>query len=310
MAYRAKDFVATSENLLFAVVSEHVEDSKLLTFLRYYLDDAGHWRKLDSCSANALLQTHYSGYLHYSRQLDAHLHAVSLSRIVKHYQPQAILLSLLQNPRPDPVVADLQGLCHLLQEHGVDLAKLGVTGSLLIGLQNHASDIDLVFYERSQFHLARNVVQELIARDRCQHLSDADWLEAYQRRGCDFPLDEYIWHEERKYNKAMFNQRKFDLSLLAGERLATCVTACKSGLLRIEALVVDDQYAFDYPARYFIEHECASEIVCFTATFNGQARSGEKILVSGQLEIDEDGCRRIVVGSNREAIGEFIRVIR
>lgn len=308
--FQPKDFVATSENLLFAVVSRQVEDNKVPAFLRYVLDDHGVWRKLDSDAANAYLSAYFPGYLHYSRLLDAQLHAVPILNIQFHYQPRQQLQRLLSMEAKDAVLTDLKHLCALLFERGLSPQSLGVTGSLLVGMQNHASDIDLVIYDRDQFQRARLIVQDLIAHDRCQTLSDADWLSAYHRRGCDFPLDDYIWHEQRKYNKAMINNRKFDLSLLAPSVEAETSLCHKLGPISIETLIVADEYAFDYPARYLIDHPGIAEIVSFTATYCGQAQSGERVRVSGQLEQDSKGSRRIVVGSNREAIGELIRVIR
>lgn len=35
MSYQAKDFVATDQGLIFAVVADGVEDGKVLCFLRY-----------------------------------------------------------------------------------------------------------------------------------------------------------------------------------------------------------------------------------------------------------------------------------
>lgn len=307
--YQAKDFIETREGLIFAVVANGLEEDKALCFLRY-VHTEGRWRKVDTEQANDFLGLHYPQYRHFSTVLDAHLHAVPVADIECHYQPRKVLRGLLEGEASDAVLTDLQHLCGLLSGMGLDLDQVGVTGSLLVGLQNHASDIDLVCYDRSQFHRARNIVQGLIAEDRCQALNDDDWLSAYQRRACDFALDDYIWHEQRKYNKAMINQRKFDLSLTiaAPDQAEQCYR--KLGQIKIEVEVEDDEYGFDYPARFSLKHPDIDSIVCFTATYCGQAKAGEWVTVAGQLEIDQDGRRRIVVGSNREAIGEFIKVIR
>lgn len=308
-AYRAKDFIQTSEGLIFAIVVDGLEAGKVLCFLRYACFE-GNWRKVNTQQANQLLADHYPHYLHHSAIIDAHLHAVAERFIEAHYQPRLILQSLLASPPKDQVHADLQQLCHLLQQQGLDLAEFGVTGSLLVGLQHQDSDIDLICYDRPLFQQARHTVGKLIMTDKCQGLSEADWQEAYQRRACDFHLDEYVWHEQRKFNKAMINGRKFDLSLLAVAHDANGGCFVKQGFISIEALVVDDAYSFDYPAMFAIDHLQADHVVCFTATYIGQAVKGERIEVSGQLEIDKHGAKRIVVGSNREAIGEYIRVIR
>lgn len=307
--FHAKDFIETAEGLIFAVVAEGLEADKVLCFLRYVLSE-GRWRKLDTEQANTLLDRNFPRYRHFSALLDAHLHAVPAADIVRHYQPRKVLQGLLASDPSDAVLTDLQRLCGLLGDNGLALEQFGVTGSLLVGLQNHASDIDLVCYERQVFHRARNIVQGLIAKDHCQALNDSDWLEAYRRRACDFALDDYIWHEQRKYNKAMINQRKFDLTLVVPATVHAGRHYRKLGFVCIEAEISDDVYGFDYPARFSIKHPEIESVVCFTATYFGQALKGEWVRVAGQLEIDSAGRQRIVVGSNREAIGEFIKVLR
>ena len=308
MAYQSKDFVETADGLLFAVVSDRLEQDKLLCFLRYVKRN-GQWCKLNTEQAYAHLNIHFPDYLYHSMQLDVALHAVSEAKIIQHFQPKVVLRQLLDGVGQDNVIRDFQGLCQLLRGYQLDLDQFGVTGSLLVGLQNPASDMDLVCYDRDVFQQARQVIQSMIAHNQCQNLSQADWLEAYQRRGCDFALDEYIWHEQRKFNKAIFNGRKFDLSLLANSASTAERQYQKAGYVHIRARVVDDSLAFDYPAQYSLQHPEVETVVCFTATYAGQAMTGETVEVAGQLEIDDQGMQRIVVGSNREALGEFIRVL-
>ncbi|MDD2758824.1 MAG: hypothetical protein PHH11_00875 [Methylomonas sp.] len=309
MTYRAKDFIEAEQGLLFAVVADGREQGRVRCFLRY-AHLGGQWQKLSTDNANAYLHRLYPHFLYYSPALDSHLHAVEEDRVVRHFQPRAVLRELLQQDTLDPVIRDLQALCELLCAYGVDIEHFGVTGSILIGMQNHNSDIDLVCYDRAAFHQARNIIQALIAKDQCQALNDADWLSAYRRRACDFALDDYIWHEERKYNKAIFNRRKFDLSLLAPAQAQNEASFRKEGYVRLQVEVVDDYYGFDYPAEFAVHHPQIDSVVCFTATYTGQAKAGERVEVAGQLEIDDSGRRRIVVGSSREAIGEYIRVLR
>ena len=73
--------------------------------------------------------------------------------------------------------------------------------------------------------------------------------------------------------------------------------------------VIDDKKAFHYPAEWLIDHEEIQAVVCFTATYTGQAVNGEWIEVAGLLEQTSLGQKRLVVGSNREAPGEYIKVV-
>ena len=77
----------------------------------------------------------------------------------------------------------------------------------------------------------------------------------------------------------------------------------------MQCKITDDSLAFDYPAEFKIDHDEISAVVCFTATYTGQALNGETVEVSGLLEQTEQGDKRIVVGSSREADGEYIKVV-
>lgn len=118
-----------------------------------------------------------------------------------------------------------------------------------------------------------------------------------------------MWHERRKFNKAAIQQTKFDISLLVPEQELDSLSYKKQGQYNLKSKVTEDRYSFDYPARYELDHPSIGEVVSYTATFVGQAQKGETVEVQGQLEISTDGHRRIVVGSDREALGEYIKVL-
>jgi hypothetical protein len=309
----AKDFIETTEGLCFAVVKNGVEQGRVLCFLRYVYVDS-RWKKLNTTQANQLLTERYPHYLYYSKSVDAYLHGVEENKIVQHYQPKQRLQSLLdlssfKKPTGlDEVSADLIILCQLLQNSGIDLHPVGVTGSLLINAQNPDSDIDLVFYNRNSFQQARQVSATLIEQQKLDALTEQDWQDSFQRRDCELNFADYVWHEQRKYNKALINRRKFDLSLVL-ETQEAIESYSKLGSVTLSVQISDDRYGFDYPAQFLLNHPDIQEILCFTATYNGQAQTGEWVEVAGQLEISEEGNKRIVVGSSREARGEYIKVL-
>jgi predicted nucleotidyltransferase len=259
--------------------------------------------------ANDYLMQHHPEYLYYSTHLDAHLHAVSTERIIQHHKPKQRLEQILANPLRDKVEQDLFDLCLLLERNGLDLTQVGVTGSLLIGVQQDNSDIDLVFYERETFHEARALIARLIDKNQLTNLSEKDWQEAYNRRSCTLNRQDYVWHERRKFNKGVINGRKFDLNLVADKVLLEPISYRKLGEVVLQANITEDWLSFDYPALYTIDHATVATVVCFIATYTGQAVIGETVEVSGLLEQAADGGNRIVVGSSREAPGQYIKVI-
>jgi predicted nucleotidyltransferase len=305
----SKDFIETAEGLIFAVVAQGTEQGKALCFLRYVKHDTG-WKKVTTEPANAFLKQHHPEYLHYSQVLDAHLHAVAIERIAKHHRPKQRLQQIMQVNQQDAIEHELFQLCDLLQQHGLDLTQIGITGSLLVGVQNQSSDIDLVCYGRAVFHQCRAITRELIAQEKLQELNDQDWRESYQRRSCELSFADYVWHERRKTNKAVINGRKFDLNFIDDSVRSEATSYQKCGAIKLQCTVIDDSHAFDYPAEFKIDHEEFDAVVSFTATYTGQAIKGETVEVSGVVEQTQQGVKRIVVGSSREAHGEYIKVIR
>lgn len=309
MAYfYAKDYIETADGLCFAVMKNGDEQGKVLCFLRYvYFNNV--WKKVETLEANEYLKQHFPQYLYYSKQFDANLHAVDINAISKHYQARLRLQELLKQQVNDKPCADLIALCGLFANKGLDTQQIGITGSLAIGLQRASSDIDLVFYEREQFHQARYIIERLMKEDKLQALTSTDWQNAFDRRNCELSFEEYVWHEKRKYNKALIHGRKFDINLCQQEP-ASDRHYYKRGKIRLITQIIDDRYGFDFPAEFYIDHPEIRAIVCFTATYNGQAQTGEWVEVSGQLEISNEDEQQIVIGSDREALGEYIKVIK
>ncbi|MGD0961773.1 MAG: nucleotidyltransferase domain-containing protein [Methylomonas sp.] len=306
---RVKDFIEIRQGLIFAVVAAG-EAGKILCFLRYAYS-RGRWRKVATEDANRLLAENFPRYLFYSKTLDANLHAVSPAEVVRHYSSTQGLQALLNSAGNDPVLADYRQLYRMLISENQPLpTALGVTGSLLLGLQNPDSDIDLVCYDRGVFNRLRERLESLLLAGKCQSLRTEDWLASYKRRDCHLSLEDYIWHEQRKNNKALINNRKFDLSLVTLPPFSENGIYRKLRPISLTAQVLDDYHGFDYPAEFKLKHPEIDSVVSFTATYTGQARAGETIEIAGQLEIDQRGRQRVVVGSSREAIGEYIKVIR
>ena len=101
--------------------------------------------------------------------------------------------------------------------------------------------------------------------------------------------------------------------------------------VRISAIVRDASYAFDSPAVYEVETlkgrvlraSCSGsrgksgsklkeilsveKILSFTHTYAGQAFEGEIVEAQGVVERTSDGETRLIVGTTREAHGEWLK---
>ncbi len=305
MSFLPRDFIETREGLIFAVVDGFIEEGKVLCFLRY--DPSG---KLTTQAANSLLTANFPQYLHHSIRLDTDLHAVPVDCIARHHQPRARARELLAKSPADAIETKLLSLLKMLMELGLPVDVFGVTGSLLIGRQTMHSDVDVVIYGRDYFFRAIAKVNELKAEGVLDDLNESAWRDAYARRGCELSFKEYLWHERRKGNMGLIDGTKFDLALIVEELIENIQRDWqKLGPMVIKARVLDDAQSFEQPARYLINHADIGEVLSFTQTYTGQARIGETIEAAGQVELSSDGRKRLVVGSSREALGQYIRVI-
>jgi predicted nucleotidyltransferase len=309
-SFKPKDALKTHDNLYYSVIKAGLEAGKVLCCLRYRYH-YGCWEKFNTRSAHHFLRQYSPDVLFYSTSMDVEVHAIAIDDIEVHYQPHECLPLLLQQNTDDTVIKDLITLCELFSAKGLDLTQVGVTGSLLIGAQNPLSDIDLVFYNRDLFYQEQRVTQQLMTDDKLQPLSRTHWQESFTRREGELSFEEYHWHEQRKVNKVLINGRKVDLTLLDKEKNNTPpLSYIKQGKITLTARITDDYYSFDTPALFLINHPEIKTVLCFTATYSGQAKKGEIVEISGQLEKAENGHLQIIVGSSREAKQEYIRVLQ
>ena len=129
------------------------------------------------------------------------------------------------------------------------------------------------------------------------------------RRDCSLTLDEYLWHEKRTFNKCSLAGTKVDISGVVVESEDALQAGTKLEHVVVTARVLDASGAFDYPAIYHIDHPTFQYVVSFTPTYAGQAQKGELIEVAGWSEQLADGRLRLIIGTSREAAGEYLRVV-
>ena len=310
MFIRPKDYIGVDDKLYFAVVSEYQEEDRALTWLRYIKDEHG-MHKINTEQARNLISDSYPEFLYHSQYADSDLHGIPLESISHVYRPDQTVVRLLNMTDPDDKQRDAIKILKLLLDAGIKEENIGITGSLMLETHNEQSDIDIVIYGRELFYKTRQCVKDYLESGKLESLDDSLWKDAYQRRGCEISFEDYCLHEKRKFNKCVSGTSKVDISMIPEvyERFQENGPFKKQGQDKISATVTDDTYAFDFPARYFTDHKTISEVVSYTATYVGQVQKGEKIEAAGYVEQGSDGKNRILVGTSREAAGEYIRIV-
>jgi uncharacterized protein len=295
---RLRDFIEDEDGWLYAV-SAYDNDDRIACVLRYVPEPGGErvnssgrrYTKYDFDEAYALVakrKPQYAGLLHR----------------IPHTDVKRVLKPDLEIGR---IAADHPRVGKLVRLFALPEGTVGCTGSLLCGLENESSDIDMVVYGKHWF-TAQALVRQGIRDGGIEGLSDGMWRKVYEKRKPGITFDQFVLHEERKWNRGQIGGTYFDILYTRSYDEIRGVPSGQGtviGKMTIEAKVKDASLAFDNPAVYEVEHESVSRVLAFTHTYSGQALAGETIEACGVCEQHGDE-RWLVVGTTREARGEYI----
>lgn len=259
-----------------------------------------------------------AGYLRYRRvygkleKVSGDISLINKKDVLKVYSASDRLIEILHF-RSDGFEDKIFRLIEFLSS-GVDLKNFGVTGSVLLKCYNDDSDIDIVIYGEDNFNAVRELVKDsVLCGGAVEALSVFQLRELYKKRifSSELSFAEFMWHEKRKYNKGSINGTKFDILLSDNTKINLNFT--KTGKIKISGTVIEAK-PFSFPAYYVIESNAEKaekqkhKILCFTHTYIGQAFEGDRIEVSGSVDLIEDE-KYVVVGTSREATGEYIKAV-
>lgn len=297
MKTRLRDFIVTREDWIFAV-SDYVHENSIRSILRYVPDPKGvrgkekRYRKLDFDEACEFMMINKPEWV-------GDVHLVPQSEVKKVLSPSERIPQLMTtNKRIRTIVNVLK--------RGIPLSKMGVTGSLLLGLENESSDIDFIVYGKAWF-LARDIIAEAKKEGIIGEISGDMWHYIYNKRRPEISFGEFISHELRKGNRGMLGDTYFDLLYVRDwEEIEKNPRGVDIGRATIRAVVTNTDYSFDSPAIYKVSHPEISEVLSYTHTYAGQALVGETIEARGIIEKVDDR-KRLVIGTKREPKGEWIR---
>ncbi|MDD1694429.1 MAG: DNA polymerase subunit beta [Methanoregula sp.] len=295
---RLRDFIEDNDGWLYAV-STYDNNDRIGCILRYVPDKNGtrvhrsgrHYTKYDFEEA----------YTHIARYKPAYaglLHRIPLADVKQVLKPDIEI---------DRIAADHPRVKKLVSLFSLPPGIVGCTGSLLCGLSNESSDIDMVVYGKDWF-AAQALVRKSIRDGRIEGLSEDMWRKVYEKRKPEIPYDVFVLHEQRKWNRGQIEGTYFDILYTRSYDEITRAPTGKGlviGKETIEAKVTDASLAFDNPAIYEVEHESFSRVLSFTHTYSGQALAGETIEACGVSEQHGDE-QWLIVGTTREARGEYI----
>jgi uncharacterized protein len=300
---RIRDFFETRDGWIFAV-ADYYHPRGIRSLLRYVPHPEGErmangkrYRKLDFEESYQFLRKERPDYVQ-------DLHVVPEKDVLRLFLPSKGLAKAVDM---DPRV---KTIATVLREAGLPREAMGITGSMLLELHGPSSDIDFVVYG-PWWWKARDAIARAKEEGKIQDLDLEMWRRIYSKRKPEIGFAEFVLHERRKGNRGMIEGTYFDLLFTRDYSQIAPQPPSPGEILgrsRVRGLVLDAAFAFDSPAAYRLAHPEVAEILCYSHTYAGQAWPGETVEAQGVLEKTPQGLR-LVVGTTREAKGEWIRSI-
>jgi predicted nucleotidyltransferase len=255
-----------------------------------------------------LMKTKYPQYLIYDPVFDETLCEVPFARIKKHHDPVKGLAKLLHSKHLDLLQNKAVHVMELLKrETTIPWDKMGISGSILLGLHMSKSDIDSIVYGSENCRKTYSALKAL--------LNDEDSpFKAYSREELkvlfDFrskdnagTFEDFVRTESRKAMQGKFMETDYFMRFVKDwneiDEEYGDFQYRNMGNATIRATIINDSEAIFTPCKYRVENVTViegsnqpAEIVSFRGRFCEQARKDEAVAAQGKLECVTDRQRK------------------
>ncbi len=298
------DYVETEEGLYFTVKGTIHPEGFIVAYLRYLPDPNGergkgdlrYRRVYDIGETTRFLDVHFPQYLNRVESTGMALQTVPVERIARIHSPRERLKIIMERADSGLEQATVR-FASALSSEGVPADMMGVSGSLLIGLDRPSSDVDLIVYGREAGARAYAALRELREGEKWIGPYDFETVQGVLRsRWGDSGrnLDMLALIEVGKVLHGFVDGREYFVRLVrepdAGEHGEV---SRPMGTAVVRATIVDDRDSIYTPCTYRLDEAKLleptggpriRELVSFRGKFTEQAERGNIVEARGTLE--------------------------
>jgi len=329
MKAREGEFIETRSGVFFDVKGLVHPPKRVIAFIRYFPEMNGErkkngnsYGKIYSLSERyELLQRKYPDYVVYDRVFDETLCEVPNGDIRKHYDPVERMMMLRNRKDLDSLEEMALQLAEKLREKSrVSPRAIGISGSVLIGLQIAGSDLDLVIYGSGNCQKTRSTLNELLNDPKSPFkpysMNELRALFRFRSKDNIASFEDFVRTESRKAFQGKFMDTDYFIRFVKDwneiDEKYGDIEYKNIGSAQIKATIIDDSESIFTPCKYKVAKVAVvrgyrsrkiNEIASFRGRFCDQARNGETVFAQGKVEqvTDMRSNRthfRLLVGNN------------
>jgi predicted nucleotidyltransferase len=233
------DVIETLDGSFFEVIGFNHPMDRVIGYIKYYptpqITDRSkiklvhnekktvyYQRVSDLAARHSYIKEQKPNYLLQTPNYYFPFHAIPIADIVHHYRPEQFFeLNANENKIPETyreIYQITKEFCTFLaKEANIPLNRIGVTGSLLFGLANKDSDIDLIIYGNLESMKVREVIRKYFATknpvENLRPLNLSEFKALYQTRKDQSQVTfyEFMKYEARKLHQGMYKDKEFFL---------------------------------------------------------------------------------------------------
>jgi len=316
MKAREGDILKDLSEIIFDVKGLVHPPSKIIAFPRFIPNSGGDrkhenivYRKIYNISDRfKFLEQNFPHYIVYDSVFDETLCEVPIESMKKHYQPDNRLTELRRSEKIDPLEKDTLKFLKLLKDYSdVPWSKMGISGSLLVGLHTRNSDIDPIVYGtkncRKVYDTLKTLQKDPKSPLKAYSTDELQELFKFRVKDTQTSFEDFVRTESRKVLQGRFKSREYFMRFVKdwGETYYEygAIRYKNVGYAKIKAVVEDDSEAIFTPCSYKIRNVETlegvrfpiEEIASFRGRFCEQARIGELVIAQGKVERVMDNCQ-------------------
>ncbi|MFX1533299.1 MAG: nucleotidyltransferase domain-containing protein [Promethearchaeota archaeon] len=263
-----------------------------------------------------LLSKYFPAYLKFDELKDLLIQGIPYSRLKMVYDPRRYFIR--QKNQNDPLQTAAKRLIEALESLGI--RDVGVTGSLLVNLHTHDSDLDLVVYGLQNGLKTWHGMNDLFALDFLERYNSKSIQRLYNFRVKDtmMSLEDFTKIElKKRLQGTLFleNDQKIDFYIrlvkYPAEHLSTIQKIVAREEVTISATISDSKEAIFTPCKYLLKNVqvikslspapiIPSEIISYRGRFCECALKNDIIEAKGTLEYTSNTKTKLILGSQKD----------